>query len=233
MDKSVWALRWMVALPFFLFAGCLPSTDGNSQETAPGEGATVAATATIEVVTRSGRFAVMADVAPLREGPGVTFERVGTLEQGEHFEIDAAAGDGDWYRLQESGLWVSAVFVQEVLETPTETPTGTMTVVPIDTPTTTTTPLPEATEPTATATATTSGASASETARPAPLPTNTPTLVVIDTPTWTPTAQPIDTPTHTPTATPVLARPTPTPSSPRPSPTLQRIDTPTPTPTRR
>ncbi|MDZ4763422.1 MAG: protein kinase [Chloroflexota bacterium] len=164
----------------------------------------------------------------LREGPGLTYARIGELAENEAVTIIGTTEDGGWYQIQlDDGrtAWLSSSFVRTAgnlnvvsfVEAPTFTPTYTDTPMPTLTPSNTSVPTDTYT-PSATPTLTpsltlTPTYTPSLTLTPTYTPSNTPTL------TYTPS----NTPTFTPTRTP---RPTLTPT---PTLTFTPSDTPTPT----
>jgi hypothetical protein len=130
----------------------------------------------INIVQIQRTGVIVANVAVLRSGPGIDYERVGTLENGEDVKIVGKTTKGDWLLIEASGqeesnqVWVSSDFVSMELDneepeedepseplspdTPTSRPTTTAIIIQPDTPTyTITSTLPAVSTPTFTATA--------------------------------------------------------------------------------
>ncbi len=162
-----------------------------------------------------GPAVVIVDVAPLRSGPGVEFEPVGVLAEGEIVTLVGSSPAKDWYRVTlptpQGGIneaWVSAEFIAPIRPTSTPLPSWTPSAMP--SPTSTRKPTSTLVPP-ATPTDTPTAAGTRTRTRAA-----TPTLVSPATPTPTPIAEPAtDTPTLVPPATPTDIPIEPTVAPPR------------------
>jgi hypothetical protein len=142
-DLSVERLFLLILLLAAL--ACIPPTDTSIEET---DGTSIPE---IKVTPISGQFVVVSDIANLRSGPGVEFELVATVANGDIVVTDGLSADGDWYRLID-GIWIGAGFLSRVQEEPIEsfvTSTEVFelpdTLTPIPTLLATATPLPTTT----------------------------------------------------------------------------------------
>lgn len=63
--------------------------------------------------------------APVRNGPGLHFEQIGTLKKGTKLVITGVSSNGDWYRLKTPAgidpkgkeVWISVLFVKVIQPT--------------------------------------------------------------------------------------------------------------------
>lgn len=178
-------------------------------------------------VQQTGKIIV--NNAVLRAGPGVDYDQIGTLTNGENVEVIGKTTRGDWLKIIVDGfskdeeIWVSSDFVtilQDVVSTDANTDVLTDLETPSYTDTAAAYPIPDI--PTYTFTAAVSKTpTATNTAVPA-------TLKTPEIPTITSTAKPKppDTPTIEPTATavPLTLEPSDPPIY---TPTMKPPDTPT------
>jgi hypothetical protein len=76
----------------------------------------------INIVQIQRTGVIVANVAVLRSGPGIDYERVGTLENGEDVKIVGKTTKGDWLLIEAKGyeendqVWVSSDFVSMELD---------------------------------------------------------------------------------------------------------------------
>ena len=167
--------------------------------------------------------AIATDSLRVRNGPGTTFQIIGSVNKSSTVQILARSADGEWWQIafpdaQRRG-WIAAQFTQ--LLDPAD-------ALPIVGPATATIVVPTNTRVTPTRTATSTPTS---TRTPTDTPTITPSRTATSTPTDTPTITPTSTPTETPTITPTSTPTLPPTSTPSPSPTVTLTPTPTNTPT--
>jgi endonuclease YncB( thermonuclease family) len=100
---------WLLLVALLVLSGC-------------GGAATPIAVATVEPTPRPRRSylptetlpapSVVSEEANLRAGPGLEYERLGSIAPGEVVTLTARSTAGDWYQLA-NGAWIAAFLVQD------------------------------------------------------------------------------------------------------------------------